>query len=69
MPVEYLIGQRALSRARHTSDTGHDTKRYLHINIFQVILPGSSYRDISAWLAPLLWHRYLYFTAQICSCE
>ena len=51
--IQYLIDQRALSRAGHACYTGHHSQGDIHIHIFQVILPGAPHLQPACGLPPL----------------
>ena len=69
MLIQNFIGQGTLSRSRYSGDTGHDTKRNLHINIFQIIFPRSFDGKESGRSAPFRWYRNLHPATQISTCN
>ena len=63
--IEDLVDQGALSRSRHTGHAGHNSKRHINIDIFQVILPRATDFDPARGASSLLRHRNFDPAAQI----
>ena len=57
--IENLIGQGALSRAGHAGNAGHNPERYVHIDVFQVVLPCAFDRQKSRRYSALIRYRDL----------
>ena len=55
--IKNLIDQRALTWARNSCDTGHDPKRYLHIDILEIILCRPLDSKKTGWLPSLQRYR------------
>ena len=67
MLIEDFICEGTFSRTGYTSNTGHDAKRNVHINIFQVILPCTFYRKKSRRFPAFLRYRNFDASTEVCT--
>ena len=69
MFINNFIHQRAFAGTRHAGHTGEHTQWDIHIDVLQIVLPGTFYFDKSCRFSSGGGNRNLFGSAQILSCN